>query len=65
MKQFNVVHSADRVCAEHGIGMLKRWGVIRGRSDVVVTNDVDLNNRIVRVCWGLTNFLQLEKYNVL
>lgn len=35
MEDYNSrAHSASRMCAEHGVGFMKKWGVIRGRTDM-------------------------------
>lgn len=60
MRQFNASHSSDRVAAEHGICLLKQWGVIRGRSDMRLFSSVELFISAVRVCWGLTNFFRIH-----
>lgn len=61
MRRFNVTHSKYRVCAEHGIGSLKRWGVIRGRSDEMLFEDQDLFEEALQVCWAVNNFFILHK----
>lgn len=59
MRLFNTCHSSDRISAEHGIGILKLWGAIRGRSDMVLFHTEGLFQSAVKVCWGVTNFLRL------
>lgn len=60
MKEFNVIHSSDRVCAEHGIGLLKQWGIVRGRADMNLFKSKELFVSSIKVCWGLTNFISLS-----
>ena len=59
-QRFNRAHSGDRICSEHGIGMLKEWGIIRGRSDVKLFDDSNVFARAVKVIWALQNFKLLQ-----
>jgi hypothetical protein len=61
MLHYNTVHSSHRVCAEHGIGALKKWAIVRGRSDKRIFEDDKTFSDALHVCWGLTNFLILHR----
>lgn len=57
MRRFNITHSKYRVYAVHGIGTLKRWGVIRGLADEILFEDQDLFfEEALQICWDVNNF---------
>lgn len=56
---FNKSHSGDRMTSEHGIGMLKRWAVVRGRSDIGLFENDDIYYKCVKVCQALTNYCSI------
>jgi hypothetical protein len=58
-QHFNYSHSQDRMSSEHGIGKLKEWGVIRGRTDCRLFEDFENFEKSVKVKWGLHNFKML------
>jgi len=60
MKVFNSFHSSERICSEHGIGKVKQWGVMRGRSDVSLFKSTAKFHSVTKVCWGITNFITLH-----
>lgn len=56
MPTFNVSHSGDRMCSEHGIRLLKLWGAIRGRTDCRLFENESLFTASVLAAWALTNY---------
>ena len=53
---FNHSHSSDRMCSEHGIRFLKKWGIIRGRTDIRLFEDEEIFRQSYRAVWALHNY---------
>ena len=61
LKQYNIQHSSiGRIKSENGIGLLKQWAIVRGRSDVKLhqTNADFLLH--LNAVWGIVNMKQLQ-----
>jgi hypothetical protein len=58
MEAFNKSHSSDRMCSEHGMRLMKEWGILRGRSDCRLIESDDLFRVTVHAVWALINYKQ-------
>ncbi len=57
---FNHTMSSSRVTAEHGIGYLKSWGMIRGRSDIKLIDKSSVFKEVVKSIQGIHNYCALN-----
>ena len=57
---FNHIHSSDRMTSEHGVNIMKQFGVVRGRDDYRMFEDENLYVQSVKVCQALHNFKMLN-----
>ena len=61
LKQYNIQHSSiGRIKSENGIGLLKTWAIVRGRSDVKLHQNNEDFVLHVSVVWGILNMKQLK-----
>lgn len=61
LMQYNIQHSSvGRIKSENGIGLLKQWGIIRGRSDVKLHQSSADFVLHVNAVWGIVNMKQLK-----
>ena len=63
LSTFNHIHSSSRMTAEHGIGKMKSWAIIRGRDDISLfddENDLPLFEISCKIVQSLINYSALK-----
>jgi hypothetical protein len=61
MNTYNTDHSSERMPSEHGVHILKSWGIVRGRDDIrLFENELEFE-KTVKSVQAIHNFVSLLK----
>lgn len=60
-ERFNHNQSKDRMASEHGNCHLKKWAIVRGRTDHIMFENENEFVEACTVCWGLHNWILFMK----